>query len=118
MQYAFIALFVLVFVVVILRTGKRNGDIRRNGIETEAVVSRIREDEHTDTDGSYSGSSYAYFVTYRTADGQTVEARLGNGKSLDVQIGKHAWNHDLQEGTPVRIKYLPDKPEYVIRVNE
>lgn len=117
MIYVAIALFVIIFGFVILRTTKRNGEIQKNGLEAEAVVTRIREIENTDADGSYTGSSYAYYVTYRTAGGETVEARLGNGKSLDVQIGKHAWNHDLQEGTRVQIKYLPEKPDYVIRID-
>ena len=56
-------------------------------------------------------------MTYRTLTGQTVEAQLASGKSLDIMIGKKVWDQDLHEGSTVRIKYLSDKPNYdVIRI--
>ena len=110
-----LGVIVLVILAVILRTRRINGNIDQNGIETSAVVSRIRENVSTDSSGSISVSRY-YYVTYRTMNGQTVEAQLGSGKSVDFRIGKKTWDHDLREGTGVRIKYLPEKTNYVIRV--
>ena len=117
MQYALIGLGVilLVLAVVIIRNKRINGEIDRNGIEAEAVVSRVKENVSSDSDGMVS-VSYLYYVTYRTLNGQTVEAQLGSGKSVDFRIGKKAWDHDLHEGTRVRVKYLPEKPSYVIRI--
>lgn len=116
MQYALIGLGVilLVLAVVILRNRRINGEIQRNGIEAGAVVTRVEERTSTDSDGMVSVSRL-FYVTYRTMSGQTVEAQLGSGKSVDFRIGK-AWDDDLREGTQVQIKYLPEKPSYAIRV--
>ena len=117
MQYPLIGLGVilLIFAAVIIRNKRINGEIDRNGIETGAVVSRVKEKVTSDSDGMVS-VSHIYYVTYRTMDGQTVEAQLGSGKSVDFRIGRKTWDHDLQEGTQVRIKYLSEKPYYAIRV--
>ena len=116
MLYAVIAVIVVVIAVGVIWTAKRNSEIKRDGIETSAVVTRIRENESTDEDGNVS-YSYTFYVTYRTQTGQTVEAQLASGKSFDVRIGKKVWDRDLHEGSNVRIKYLPDKPDYVIRMD-
>ena len=74
---------------------------KKNGIETDAVITRI-EDEGIGTDTSFN-----YYVRY-TMNGQAVEAKLSNpgfGKGLKV---------DAQ----IRIKYLPEKPNIVVRVRE
>ena len=74
---------------------------KKNGIETEAVITRI-EDEGIGTDTSFN-----YYVRY-TMNGQAIEAKLSNpgfGKGLEV---------DAQ----IRIKYLPDQPNIVVRVRE
>jgi hypothetical protein len=39
------------------------------GIETDAVVTRVRENESTDEDGFSTALSYTYYVTYRTLAG-------------------------------------------------
>ena len=105
---------VLVVVGIILNT-KRNNEIKQNGIETDAIVSRVTESESVDEDGIVT-TSYTYYVTYRTMEGQTVEAKLGSGKSVDTNILGKSWDNDLSEGVSVRIKYLPENPKYVIRV--
>ena len=117
MQYAWIGLGVILLILaaLIIRNKKINGEIGQNGIEADAVVSRVKENVTTDSDGMVS-VSYLYYVTYRTMNGETVEAQLGSGKSVDFRIGKKAWDYDLREGTNVRIKYLPEKPSYVIRI--
>lgn len=65
--------FVLFFVFVILRNKRINGDIDQNGIETDAVVSRVTETVSSDSDGMVS-ISHTYYVTYRAMNGQTAEA--------------------------------------------
>lgn len=117
MQYALIGFVVILLVLaaVIIRNKRINGEIDRNGIEAGAVVSRVKETVRSDSDGMISVNRI-YYVTYRTMNGQTVEAQLGSGKSVDFRIVKKTWDHDLQEGTQVRIKYLPEKPSYVIRI--
>lgn len=90
-------LAVIGFLVFIIR---RNKEIQANGIETDAVVSRVDENSSLD-DGSVS---YTYYVKYQLQDGQTVEAQLNQSTQY------------IGEGTHVRIKYLPDKPKYVLLV--
>ena len=84
------------------------------GAETETNFI-FSEDTSTDADGSISGTTYTYYVRYTMQNGEEVEAKLGSGKGIDNQIGGVKWAKDLQEGSPVRIKYLPEKPKYVIR---
>ena len=102
------AIVIIVIAIGVIMTRKRNNEIKRSGIETDAVVTRVREDVST---------AYTFYVAYQTQEGQTVEARLASGKSIDIRIGKNVWDRDLHEGSKVRIKYLPDKPDYVIRID-
>lgn len=78
-------------------------------------MSRVSVSENVDSDGCVT-TTYTYYVTYCTMDGQTVEAKLGSGKSVDTNILSKSWDNDLGEGVKVRIKYLPEKPKYVIRI--
>ena len=116
MVYVGIAAIVIVIVFEIIYTAKRNNELKTGGIEADAVVTRVQETVNTDTDGSFSSVSNSYYVTYRTLTGETVEAKLGSGKSIDTNIGKSTWDQDLHEGSRVRIKYLPEKTNYVIRI--
>lgn len=115
--YIAIGLIVVVALIGVIFTTKRNNEIKQNGIETDAVVSRIKENESVDEDG-FVTTSYTYYVTYRTMEGQTVEAKLGSGKSIDNNIVGKPWDSDLKEGVSIRIKYLPEKPKYVIRISD
>ena len=115
LMYGVFAAVAAAIIVGIIVTAKRNNAIKTAGIETEAVVSRVVEEEMTDEDGHRTGTTYTNYVTYRTMSGETVEAKLASGKSLDTHIGK-AWDSDLKEGSTVLIKYLPEKPKYVIRL--
>ncbi|MBE7003731.1 MAG: DUF3592 domain-containing protein [Ruminococcaceae bacterium] len=100
MSFVMVALLLVAAVGLIVFTIRRNKAIRENGIEADAVVSRIEENEDLDSDGG--GVSYTYYVQYQTQDGQVIEARLGNvPKNIAV-------------GSRLRIKYLPDKPKYVL----
>ena len=103
LQYVLIGVVVVVIVTVFVFTIVRNNAIKKNGIETDAVVSRIDEDTSTDSDGSIS-TSYTYYVNYQMEDGTVVEAKLG----------KVPFN--TRQGQQLRIKYLPEKPKYVIAV--
>ena len=118
-MWVYIAIGIIAAVIIcgVIFTAKRNNEIKQNGIETDAVVSRINENESVDEDG-FTTVSYTYYVTYRTMDGQTVEAKLGSGKSIDNNIIGKPWDSDLKEGVNIRIKYLPDKPKYVIRISD
>ena len=100
MTYVFIAVVVIALVVAAVFTIKRNNAIQKNGVEADAVVSRI-EDQETENDGRRE-VNYIYYVQYQTRDGKTVEAKLGNEPA------------HLFVGSKLRIKYLPDKPKYVI----
>ena len=103
MTYVFIGIAVAVVVGIIIFTVMRNNAINKNGIETDAVVSRIDEDTSSDGDGSIS-TTYTYYVSYQTEDGTVVEAKLGKAP------------HNIRQGMQLRIKYLPEKPKYVIAV--
>lgn len=108
-------IIVIAIVVGVVFTAKRNHAINQNGMEADAVVTRIKKSETTDTDTLNTTIHYTYYVTYQTQGGQTVEAKLASGKSFENRIGK-SWDSDLHEGSNVRIKYLPEKPKYVIRM--
>ena len=120
MLYIAIAVFTVILILVVIGvvfTARRNKAIMRSGIETGAVVTRVQENESTDERGFTTGVTYTYYVTYQTSDGRTVEAKLASGKSFDAKAGKNVWDRDLHEGSGVHIKYLPDKPDYVIRID-
>ncbi len=97
----FIAVVAFVAVTLVI-TIIRNNKIRKNGIEAEAVISRIEESESVDSDGGVD-ITYKYFVTYKTMDGKTVEARLG--KIMQTRYHR---------GQTLNIMYLPEKPDYVV----
>lgn len=96
--------FVAIIVVSLVITLVRNNKIRKNGIEAEAVISRIEESESVDSDGSVD-TTYTYYVTYRTMDGETVEAKLGKIMQKRYHMGQ-----------TLNIMYLAEKPNYVVPV--
>ena len=77
--------------------------IRKKGIETEGVISRIEEQSSVDGDGSLD-VTHTYYVVFRTQDGQKTEADLN-----------HAPGH-MRVGDQVRIKYLPEKPKHAVLI--
>ena len=103
MNYAIIAVIIIVVVIGFVYSYQRNKKIKENGVEANAVVSRIKEIEKEDSDGHYS-TDYEYYVRYQNQAGETVEAKLGNPPRF------------LTEGTQLRIKYLPGKPKYALMV--
>ena len=92
------AIIVILFVIVAAGYVFYNIQrIKKNGIETDAVITRI-EDVGTGTD-----TSYDYYVCYMER-GQKIEAKISNpgfGKGLDI-------------GAEIRIRFLPEKPNIVV----
>lgn len=101
--YVIIPVVAVVAIIAIVFTVKRYMAIKKNGVETDAVVSRIKEVETHNDDGSFD-TSYTYYVKFTTQDGQVVEAKLGGAPRF------------TREGDQLRIKYLPEKPKNVILV--
>lgn len=83
------SVFLIVIVGGILVSRKIKKGINENGIETDAVVSRISEDMSQDI------SDFTVYVKYRTESGEEVEGVISNPRT------------DLEEGQKVRIKYHP-----------
>jgi len=100
LKYIIAAVFVAVIAAVFVVTIVRNRKIRKSGIKTDAVVSRIEEHDHFDSDGGFS-TTYSYYVAYEDQDGNTREAVL----SKVMQSGYHV-------GDELQIQYLPENPQY------
>lgn len=105
MLYVVIGVIVLVVIIGFIYNYKRNKAINEKGIEVDAVLSRIKEVEGQDSDGNRT-TDYEYFVKYKNESGETVEAKLGNPPRF------------ITEGTQLRVKYLPEKPKYVLMVKQ
>lgn len=110
--FAVVAVAVLAGVLYAIITNRK---IRQNGIDADAVISRIEIDTSTDADGDTT-TTETYYVTYVNQEGKTVEALLGN-PSINIEIfGKRY--HSMKEGDKLHVKYLPEKPEYVVSVKK
>ena len=103
MNYALIAAFAVIVLIGFVYSYQRSKKIKENGVEADAVVSRVKEIEKEDSDGHRS-TDYEYYVRFQDQKGQTVEAKLGNPPRF------------LAEGAQLRIKYLPEKPKYALVV--
>ena len=78
--------------------------VRREGIETTAVISRIEEYERPDLDAPNTVSTN-YYISYTHQTGDQVEALLGDQKVDGLPVG-----------SKVRIKYHPDRQEYPVLI--
>ena len=105
MVYAVVAVVIIAVLIVAARNRKRSKAINENGIEVDAVVSRIKEVETVNADGDRY-VNYEYFVKFRNEAGETVEARLGNPSP------------NITEGTRLRVKFLLEKPKYVLAIRK
>lgn len=105
MLYVVIGVIVLAVIIGFIYNYKRSKAINEKGIEVDAVLSRIKEVEGQDSDGNRT-TDYEYFVKYKNESGETVEAKLGNPPRF------------ITEGTQLRVKYLPEKPKYVLMVKQ
>lgn len=83
------AVFLIVIAAGMLMSRRIKKEIIEDGIEADAVVTRIVDE------GSVDDIDINVYVSYRTEDGTEVEGILSNPTS------------DLQEGQQVRIKYHP-----------
>ena len=81
--------FAAVFVAGLLVSRMIKNGTEKNGIEADAIVSRIVDD------GMPTDIDINVYVRYHTASGEEAEAILSNPRS------------DLEEGQRVRIKYHP-----------
>lgn len=83
--------------------------VKEKGIETDAVVSRVELHEWSSGTGEWAGTDITedYYVTYSNQEGQTVEALLTN-----------PGDRTFKEGDRMRIKYLPDRQDYPVLVDE
>jgi hypothetical protein len=81
--------FLGVIAAMLLISRKIKNDINENGIETDAVVSRITDG------GTLEDVDFDVYVKYHTEDGTEIEGILSNPRD------------DLKEGQQVRIKYHP-----------
>lgn len=77
--------------------------VKKEGVETEAVVSRIEEHEWVGDAVDPDRITVCYYITYTNQEGQAVEALLSNPKGLSFDIGSR-----------MKIKYLPDRQEYPV----
>ena len=83
------AVFLAVIAVGLVISRMIKKGINENGIETDAVVSRIVDD------GTQTEIDINVYVRYRTLEGEEVEGILSNPR------------YDLNVGQYVRIKYHP-----------
>ena len=83
------AVFLVVIAAIIIVSRRIKREINENGIETDAVVSRIADD------GTQEEIDINVYVRYRTENGEEIEGILSNPR------------FDLEEGQAVRIKYHP-----------
>lgn len=81
--------FLAVIAAGILVSRRIKSEINENGIETDAVVSRITDD------GTPEDIDINVYVRYRTENGEEIEGILSNPRA------------GLEEGQQVRIKYHP-----------
>ena len=101
-KYIFIGFFVLIAIGALWAYVVTN-KVKKHGIETEAVVSRIEVQESLDSDNCVSRTEKCY-VSYVNQNGETVEAVLSNPKK------------GLKQGSKLKIKYLPEKQEYPVLI--
>lgn len=106
-----VPIVVVAILIWLFVTSKTEDNIKKNGVVTEAVVSRVKERSHIDNDRksiTYGEReySYTYYVQYQDQNGKTIETKLRTLLS----------NSDLRlcKGDKIRIKYLPKKPKHVI----
>lgn len=98
------AALVILIAVVFVITVRRNRRIRQEGIETDAVVSRVEENYNAQGDGTLS-VSYSYYVQYEDQNGTTHEAILSKVLQSHYRVGDE-----------LRIRYLPEKPKYAFPI--
>ena len=82
--------------------------VKKEGFETDAVVSRVEQRVWNGSTGADAGPDNVtedYYITYTNQEGQTVETLLSN-----------PGDHVFREGDRIRIRYLPDRQNYPVLV--
>ena len=112
MQNIIIGICVVAVIIWSILKGKKDDNIRKNGIVADAVISRVQTRSGTRTsvsdnplmrDQEVDTTEYTYFVRFRLQGGQEVEAKLGEPVEGLPNVGD-----------PIRIQYLPGKMDYVL----
>ena len=92
-----------VFAVRVALLLKKAHKIDREGIETDAVVSRITENWDSET----HSLSYTTYVTYRDRDGNMLESPM-----------EFSRNPEHAKGDEIRIRYIPGEKKLVREVKQ
>ena len=95
--------FVLVFLIILVRTLRKARKIDREGIITDAVVSRVWED----SDAESAGTSYVTCVTYRDEEGKQWESFIARTPRPEYEIGQE-----------LQIRYIPGEHKMVRPVKD
>lgn len=96
-----LALFVIGWIWAFIVSRK----VKTEGIDTEALVSRVELHEWSGEIGDASTFTEEYYITYTNQEGQSVEAMLTN-------FG----DHTFKEGDRIQIRYLPERQDYPVLV--
>ena len=102
-------IFVFIFILgVLIYNIVMNNRIKNEGFEAQAIVSRIdinvTETIHEGSNITDTDTTKTYYVKYKDQFDNEYEAKLNNP----------SWN--LKEGDNITIKYLPEKPEVVVKI--
>ena len=101
-----IAATAAVILIAVIYNFLRNKKVKDSGLKANASVTRIEVQEDYASDFENSHDTKTYYVTYTNAAGEEVEAILGN-PPLRCSVG-----------TQLLVRYLPEKPGYVVCVKE
>ena len=96
-------LFVGIFFFQAVRMLKKAKKIDNEGIETNAVVSKIEETYDTDA----HSSSYTAYVQYRDSNGVMHESPVSVSAQVPYSVGEQ-----------IRIRYIPSDDELVREVKD
>lgn len=103
MKYVMFGAVTALIIGYVIYTAIRNNKIRKNGVEADAVVSRIEEEQSVSSEGGVD-YTYTHYVTYRNPQGETVEAKLNHAPGR------------TRVGDRVKIKYMPEKPNFAVLI--
>lgn len=106
MVFCIIVITVIALLLVYALFYVRN--VKKNGLEAVAEVSRVEVSEHFDSDTGTS-TSLSYYVTYQDSDGNTVEAGLVNPLAAEMANRKRNHKKEIEVGQKMKVKYLPGK---------
>ena len=110
MEYAIIIGIVLIIVVGIIFGVISNNKIKKNGVEAEAEIIRINTETtqivNDETGIVDTDTIKHYFIKFKTQTGEEIETELNNP------------GFGAKEGDIIKIKYLPENPNRVIRIKE